>query len=168
MGSFDPASVAGIDLAQIPIVGHATGTTRAIYEDGRAIGRDPNVLAKVGDCSTEHWYFLNQFTWGQYDLGEYSALQGVIDRFGESMDYDSQASHNGYNVNSVMDSRLGRSAVCASPTSHRWNANIASITPACRHHVRHQRPVEYVRLRIRFLHPRCGDALPKNRGSSRS
>lgn len=103
MGSFDPSTVSGIDLASIPIVGGATGRARAIFLEGRAMGRNPNVLAKVGDCSTEHWFFLKSFAWGDYDLGAYTNLQPVISNFGESLAYDSLASHNGYNVNSVMN-----------------------------------------------------------------
>ncbi len=112
MGSFDPSTVSGIDLAAVPIVGHATGTARSLFLKGRDMGRNPNVLAKVGDCSTDHWYFLKQLSWGQYDLGEYSNLQGVVDQFSESFAYDSYASHNGYNVNSVMDPDWADPAVC--------------------------------------------------------
>jgi uncharacterized protein YraI len=117
MGSFDPSTVAGIDLAAVPIVGHATGTARSIFLKGRDMGRNPNVLAKVGDCSTEHWYFLKQFAWGQYDLGDYGYLQGVISNFGESLAYDSLASHNGYNVNSVMNPDWADPSMCQSGES---------------------------------------------------
>jgi uncharacterized protein YraI len=112
MGSFDPATVAGIDLAAYPAVGQSTARARAIFLEGRAAGRNPNVLAKVGDCSTEHWYFLNPFAWGQYNLGPYTDLQGVINHFGESLAYNSEASHNGYNVNTVMNPDYANQAVC--------------------------------------------------------
>jgi uncharacterized protein YraI len=130
MGSFDPSTVAGINLAAVPIVGHATGNARAIFLKGRNIGRNPNVLAKVGDCSTEHWYFLKQFAWGQYDLGQYSNLQGVVDHFGESMAYDSLASHNGYNVNAVMDSGWADPSACLpdeSPLDCEFRVHNASV-----------------------------------------
>jgi uncharacterized protein YraI len=117
MGSFDPATVSGIDLAAVPIVGQSTGTARALFLKGRDMGRNPNVLAKVGDCSTEHWYFLKQLSWGQYDLGQYSNLQGVVDHFSESFAYDSLASHNGYNANSVMDPAWADPTMCQSGES---------------------------------------------------
>jgi uncharacterized protein YraI len=112
MGSFDPATVAGLDLATFPAVGRSTARARAIFLEGRAAGRNPNVVAKVGDCSTAHWYFLSQFAWGKYDLGPYEDLQGVIDHFGESWAYNSEASSNGYNVNSVMNPVYANPAVC--------------------------------------------------------
>jgi uncharacterized protein YraI len=133
MGSFDPSTVSGIDLAAVPIVGQSTATARALFLKGRDMGRDPNVLAKVGDCSTEHWYFLKQLSWGQYDLGQYSNLQDVIGHFGESFAYDSLASHNGYNANSVMDPGWADPTMCQSGESpllceyRMHNASVAVI-----------------------------------------
>jgi uncharacterized protein YraI len=130
MGSFDPSTVAGIDLAAVPIVGHATATARALFLKGRDMGRNPNVLAKVGDCSTEHWYFLKQLSWGQYDLGQYGGLQGVIDHFSGSFAYDSMASHNGYNANSVMDPAWADPSVCQadeSPLDCEYRVHNASV-----------------------------------------
>jgi uncharacterized protein YraI len=112
MGSFNPATVAGIDLAAFPAAGRSTGRARAIFLEGRAAGRNPNVIAKVGDCSTEHWYFLSPFAWGQYNLGAYTGLQDVINHFGESLAYNSEAANNGYNVNSVMNPDYSNPAVC--------------------------------------------------------
>ena len=112
MGSFDPSTVAGLDLAAFPAAGHSTARARSIFLAGRAAGRNPNVIAKVGDCSTEHWYFLSPFAWGQYNLGSYADLQGVINHFGESLAYNSEAANNGYNVNSVMNPDYSNPAVC--------------------------------------------------------
>ncbi len=112
MGSFDPATVAGIDLAAFPAVGRSTGRARAIFQAGRAAGRDPNVVAKVGDCSTEHWFFLSPFAWGKYNLGPYTSMQDVINHFGDSLAYNSEAANNGYNVNSVMNPDYANPGVC--------------------------------------------------------
>ncbi|MCC6800660.1 MAG: hypothetical protein IT325_11115 [Anaerolineae bacterium] len=112
LGGYNPARVAGIDLMQVPIVARSTGTARSIFLNGRAMGRDPRALAKVGDCSSEHWYFLKPFAWGRYNLGSYGSLQGVIDQFGESLAYDGEATHNGYNVNAVIAPEWANPAVC--------------------------------------------------------
>lgn len=112
MGGYDPARIAGIDLAAFPVVGRATGTARAIYLDGLAKGNNPHVLAKVGDCSTEHWYFLKPLAWGEYNLGAYANLQGVVNHFRESFGYDSQADHNGFNSNAVVSPEWANPAVC--------------------------------------------------------
>jgi hypothetical protein len=45
-------------------------------------------------------------------LGPYGDLQGVIDHFGESLAYNSEAASNGYNVNSVMNPVYANPAVC--------------------------------------------------------
>lgn len=130
LGSFDPSTVANIDLAAIPAVGQSTPRARDIFLNGRALGRDPHVLAKVGDCSTEHWYFLSPLGWGRYNLGNYSNLQGVVDHFGESLGYNSEAANNGYNVNSVMNPIYANPAVCQpdeSPLACEYRLHNASV-----------------------------------------
>ncbi len=117
MGSFDPARVAGIDLASVPIVGRATGRARQIFYEGRARGNNPHVVAKVGDCSSEHWYFLNPFAWGEYALGGYANLQGAINHFGASLAYDSQATHNGFNANAVLSPTWANPYACGAGES---------------------------------------------------
>ncbi len=109
---FNAASVTGINLAAYPVVGRATSRARQIFLAGRALGNNPNVVAKVGDCSSEHWYFLNSFAWGDYNLGSYAHLQPVINHFGESLAYDSEATHNGFNANAVLMSMWANPAVC--------------------------------------------------------
>lgn len=80
-GAFDPASVAGIDLASFAIIPEISANARAIYAAGLARGRDPRVFSKLGDCMTENPYFLVTFAQGQYDLGEYAELQTVLDHY---------------------------------------------------------------------------------------
>lgn len=113
MGGYDPARIQGIDLTKYPVVpSHATGRARAIFLDGKAKGNNPHVMAKVGDCSSEHWYFLSLFGWGRYNLGSYTNLQEVVNWFGESLGTDSQATHNGFNVNAVMAPEWSNPAYC--------------------------------------------------------
>ena len=112
MAGYDPARIQDIDLAAFPVVGNATARAREIFKQGQEMGNNPNVLAKVGDCSSEHWFFLKPFAWGQYNLGNYGDLQDVINFFGSSMDYDGEATHNGYNVNTVQAPDWANPAVC--------------------------------------------------------
>jgi len=112
MGPFDPAKVKDIDLSAYPIVGRATARARAIFQEGRARGNDPHVVTKVGDCSSAHWYFLNPFGYGQYDLGTYTNLQGVVNQFSQSLAYASLATHNGFNVNAVLAPEWANPAYC--------------------------------------------------------
>lgn len=112
LGGLDLSTVAGIDLTAYPVVGRATSRARQIFLEGRARGNNPHVVAKVGDCSSEHWYFLKPFAWGEYNLGGYGYLQGVINHFGESLAYDSEATHNGFNANAVIAPEWANPAVC--------------------------------------------------------
>lgn len=112
MGGYDPALIQGIDLMSIPVVGGATGNARNIFLNGRAMGRDPHGLAKIGDCSSAHWYFLRPFGWGEYNLGGYGDLQSVIDQFGTSLAHESFGAHNGFNVNAVQDSDWAHPGYC--------------------------------------------------------
>ena len=112
MGGYDPALIEGIDLMSIPVVGNATGNARQIFLNGRAMGRDSGGIAKIGDCSSAHWYFLRPFGWGQYNLGAYADLQGVVDQFATSMAHESFGAHNGFNVNAVQDPSWAHPGYC--------------------------------------------------------
>jgi uncharacterized protein YraI len=112
MGGYDPAKIVGIDLTAFPVVGGSTARAREIFWAGKEQGNNPNVIAKVGDCSSEHWYFLSPFAWGQYNLGAYSNLLPAINHFGESLAYNSQATHNGFNVNAVLAPEWSDPSAC--------------------------------------------------------
>lgn len=130
MRPFNPASVTGINLAAYPVVGRATGRARQIFLTGRALGNNPNVVARVGDCSSEHWYFLKPFAWGDYNLGGYASLQPVVDHFGASLGYDSQATHNGFNANAVLTPMWADPAACLedeSPLECEFRLNRPSV-----------------------------------------
>ena len=117
MGGFNPNTVAGIDLTAYPPVGRATSRSYTIYQEGRALGNQSNVVSKVGDCSTEHWHFLRIFQGGPYNLGAYTNLQGVVDHFNVSLGVDSEASHNGFNVNVVGAEGMANPAYCEADES---------------------------------------------------
>lgn len=112
MGPYDPARIQDIDLTAYPAVGRSTARARQIFLEGRAQGNNPNVIAKVGDCSSQHWYFLRVFGWGRYNLGQYTDLQGVVNHFGESLGYDSAATSNGFNVNVVGGPEWADPSIC--------------------------------------------------------
>lgn len=94
---------ARIDLDAYPLIPEATATARRIYRQGQARGRDPHAIAKVGDCNSVGYVFLHPFGEGRYELGDYSALQPVIDHFGASFTVLTRAAHNGMNAAAVLD-----------------------------------------------------------------
>ncbi|MBN1564913.1 MAG: SH3 domain-containing protein [Anaerolineae bacterium] len=109
---YSEARVSTIDLTAYPAVGRATSTARTIYLRGQAVGRNPHQLAKVGDCFTEHEYFLKHFTWQRYDLGPHTGLQPVIDQFSESMDDFSYAAASGFLAGAVLMPMWADPQVC--------------------------------------------------------
>ena len=113
-GAFDPKTVSGIKLDEYPIIPAISATARAIYQAGIAAGHNPRVFSKLGDCMTENPYFLVTFSQGQYDLGQYSDLQAVLDQYrgvparSGAWDKDSfatvgLASASGFNVAAPLD-----------------------------------------------------------------
>jgi hypothetical protein len=114
-GDFDPASVQDIVLEDYPLLPEMTDHARLIYARGQEAGNNPRVFSKVGDCMTAAEYYLTAFGLNDYDLGEYSALQPVIDYFAgtpartsEGWELDSfanpgLATTSGFNTVSVQD-----------------------------------------------------------------
>ncbi len=107
-----------------PIIPQITPKMRAqaqiIRQKGKALGNNPAVFSKVGDCITDHWAFLTPFGFKKYDLGQYGYLQAVIDHFSvppregiiNSWVVDSAAAHNGFNSSAVLDPQWANPQLC--------------------------------------------------------
>lgn len=115
LGDFDETTVVDIDLATYPIIPEFSDQVRQIYTTGQELGNNLRVFSKVGDCMTASPDFLTPLGTGEYDLGEYTDLQPVIDYFagvparGEDFAFDSftnpgLATTGGFNTASVLDS----------------------------------------------------------------
>ena len=76
----------------------------SIYQQGLAIGNDPNAFSKIGDCETHTTWFLYDFDQNEnsYNLGPYSDLQGVIDYYEGSYERLSLATKAGFTSASIM------------------------------------------------------------------
>jgi hypothetical protein len=87
------------------VISSFSDEARAIYERGIALGNNPNVFAKVGDCNSENGRFLVMFEVpGTYTLGErYAFLQETIDYYAGSWERTSVAAQSGFSPASVMD-----------------------------------------------------------------
>lgn len=92
-----------IDLDDYPLIPSATATARRLYRQGQAQGRDPQSVAKVGDCNSVGYVFLHPFGEGRYTLGAYGDLRPVIEHFGASFNALTRAAHNGLNAAAVLD-----------------------------------------------------------------
>lgn len=123
---FDPASVADINLDEIPILPEITETAREIYLLGHEAGRSPHVFSKVGDCMTASPNFMVPFsTPDGYDLGEYPELQEAIDFFSAdpvrdeltALSNPGLATTTGFTTVSVQDPIWADPAFCAANES---------------------------------------------------
>jgi hypothetical protein len=86
----------------------------AVYRRGLALGNNPGVFAKIGDCNSENGRFLVMFEQpGLYTLGErYAGLQSTVDYFAGSWERTSVAAQSGFSPASVMDPVFGDPAYC--------------------------------------------------------
>jgi hypothetical protein len=70
--------------------------TREIYRSGLAIGNNPHVFSRIGDCASAAPAFLVGFD-GKPNLGDYASLQPAIDYYQGSFKRPSIAAKNGLN-----------------------------------------------------------------------
>lgn len=114
----DLEQLAAIDLQDYPPVPEISLRAQQIYLAGLAQGSNLHTFIKVGDCMTDNPYFLRPLGAGDYALGEYDSLQGVIDYFVDeetnSFSRISQASAGGFNSASILDSLWANPEFCES------------------------------------------------------
>lgn len=88
------------DLPVIP--SSLSDRAREIYQQGLAMGNDPHVYTKVGDCNSMSPDFLAGFG-GQYNLGrDFTYLQPVIDYYKKSFRLPNQATNPGTTTSRVL------------------------------------------------------------------
>jgi hypothetical protein len=111
----ETSDISTINLAEYAVVPTSPSVlnhAREIYEQGRILGMDPHVISKIGDCITDNPRFLYPFGLNEYNLGGYIQLQPVIDYFGASMAYDSQAAYDGLVTTAVLDPVFANPGAC--------------------------------------------------------
>ncbi len=114
----DTGAILNLLLNDVPILPTISTRTRDIYLDGLAQGRNPDVFVKVGDSNSIRNEFMRLIGYGHYDLGLYSSLQAVIDRYmapvgpglTNSFVRDSYAAQSGYTAWFVSDWRVSHPA----------------------------------------------------------
>jgi len=79
------------------VPGGISARVREIYQNGLALGNNPHVFSRIGDCASAAPDFLVGFD-GQYNLGEYAGLQVAIDYFKGSFGRPSLAASAGLNT----------------------------------------------------------------------
>ena len=82
---------------KLPVVpGQVSQRVREIYQSGLALDNHPHVFSRIGDCASAAPAFLVGFD-GNYNLGEYTALQPTVDYFRGSFGRPSLAAKAGLN-----------------------------------------------------------------------
>jgi hypothetical protein len=108
-----PTTLNGLPLTTFLILPpNVLDNCRAIYAAGQALGRNPHAFAKVGDSTIENDHFLSRFDGGPYNLGDYAALQPVIDHFRGSFARDSAAVRIGLHSWTVFDPAWAEKPLC--------------------------------------------------------
>ncbi len=74
---------------------------RQIYRAGQAMGNNPRVFSRIGDCASAAPGFLVGFD-RKYNLGEYGYLQPTLDYFKGSFGRPSYAARAGLNTSGVL------------------------------------------------------------------
>ncbi len=85
---------------------------REIYAYGQSIGRDPRAFSKLGDSVIENPHFLARFDEGDYNLGEFAALQSVIDAFQGSFSRQGFAVQRGLHSWTALDPMWAIDPLC--------------------------------------------------------
>jgi hypothetical protein len=82
---------------ELPVIpAQISQRVREIYRNGLALGNNPHVFSRIGDCASAAPAFLVGFD-GPYNLGAYTALQPTIDYFQGSFKRPSLAAKAGMN-----------------------------------------------------------------------
>jgi hypothetical protein len=89
------------DLPVIP--DRLSERARIIYQNGLALGQNPRIFSRIGDCTSAAPAFLVGFD-GNYNLGEYSSLQPAVDYFKGSFKRPSLAAKAGLNTAGLLSS----------------------------------------------------------------
>lgn len=99
-----PADVNGIPITSIVVMPDAVRAhVREIFVAGQALGRSPHAFSKLGDSTLLNPHFLGPFDEGNYDLGDFAALQATIDQFPGSFARHGVATRHGLHSWSVFD-----------------------------------------------------------------
>jgi hypothetical protein len=112
-------------LEAIPIIPAIGARAHEIYARGQALGNNPRVFAKVGDCNMVSQAFMVFLGQGQYTLGAYQYLQNTIDFFSvppapgitNSFVNSSVAAHAGFVASALLDPAWSDPARCPTGTS---------------------------------------------------
>ncbi|MCS7055011.1 MAG: SGNH/GDSL hydrolase family protein [Thermoflexales bacterium] len=74
-----------------------------LYRDAVRAGRNPAMMALIGDCNSEHPVYFGRLAAGAFDLTPYPELQGVARTFAPSFNRVSVATSGSFNATMAFD-----------------------------------------------------------------
>ncbi|MCP4360651.1 MAG: hypothetical protein GY796_21800, partial [Chloroflexi bacterium] len=86
--------------------------SREIFAVGQSLGRDGHRFSKIGDSIVDTEQFFTWFDSGQYNLGEYAYLEGVVDYYGGVYGRFGVALRDGLNSTAVLDPAWANKEYC--------------------------------------------------------
>jgi hypothetical protein len=103
-----------LDWQNWPIIPILSERMLAVYQDGLALGNNPQAFSKVGDGQISTMWFLTEFDLGSqyYDLGSYTRLLPTIKYFLGSFGNKSQAARGSFNTTRILDPTLADPRFC--------------------------------------------------------
>ncbi len=103
------------DYPALWISGATLRNARNIYARGQQRGNNPNALIKIGESNTAGTVYMCTFHYGNYDLGPFTDLQPIVDRFnstGSFCHYDYTA-RSGFATANLLDPQWAVEQECA-------------------------------------------------------
>ena len=114
------ATAAGIpELApgewmSLPVVPAMSSQAVELFQEGIALGNNPQAFSKVGDGEVATSWFLTMFDLdpSQYDLGPHGYLEPVIETYAGSFEHVGVAARAGFSTTLILDPSLASNDVC--------------------------------------------------------
>lgn len=87
---------------------------RRIYQRGQQMGNNPNSLIKIGESNTAGTVYMCTFHYGNYDLGPYSDLEPIVQRFNstDSFCHYDYTARTGFATANLLDPQWAIEAEC--------------------------------------------------------
>lgn len=104
-------------LQSVPVIPAISARAAALAAGGNA-----RRFTKAGDCNSQAWDYLGPFDTGQYDLGDYGALQSAIDFFRGSFGDESPAARVGFSALTMVDGTWADPNLCDPGETPFWCA----------------------------------------------
>jgi hypothetical protein len=85
-----------------------------LFQDGLALGNNPQAFSKVGDGEVATSWFLTMHDLdpSQYDLGPHEYLEPVIEYYAGSFEHVGVAAHAGFSTTLILDPLLATNDIC--------------------------------------------------------